>query len=190
MNKCPLADRGTFGTWTFLSNWPCHRDGRLRAKLEQVYRQHRQALFSLALTITGCSALAEDAVHDAFARLCGKEHSPEGQLTSYVFAAVRNAAVDQRRIRHREPVPGDSLFAEALTTDIDRTGDAWDEEMLRLRQAIQQLDENAREIIVMKVFGGLTFGEIGAVLDTPPATVATRYRRTLTALQEKLRREA
>ncbi len=32
----------------------------------------------------------------------------------------------------------------------------------------------------MKIYGELTFDEIGNVLDTPAATVATRYRRALT----------
>ena len=38
--------------------------------LESIYARHRKALLALALSVTGDVARAEDAVHDAFARLC------------------------------------------------------------------------------------------------------------------------
>ena len=63
-----------------------------------------------------------------------------------------------------------------------------DELAERLRREIELLDDGTREIIVMKIFGELTFDEIGSVLNTPAATVATRYRRTLMTLEERLRR--
>ena len=160
----------------------------MRAELEQVYRQHRQALFSLALTITGCSGLAEDAVHEAFVRLCDRKELPSGQLLAYVFAAVRNAAVDQCRREKRERSMAETLFADAANSSHDSSVGSNDEQAARLQREIQLLDENAREIIVMKIFGELTFEEIGSVLNTPAATIATRYRRALASLEEKLRR--
>jgi len=41
-----------------------------------------------------------------------------------------------------------------------------------------------REVITLKVWGGLTFAEIAATLDIPPNTAASRYRYGL----EELRR--
>ena len=161
----------------------------MRAELEQVYRQHRQALFSLSLTITGCAGLAEDAVHEAFVRLCGMQEPPSGRLTAYVFAAVRNAAVDCCRRAKRERTVAETLFADAGTSGKSAADEAKDELAARLRREIELLDESVREIMVMKIFGELTFDEIGSVLNTPAATVATRYRRTLMTLEERLRRE-
>ncbi len=161
----------------------------MRAELEQVYRQHRQALFSLALTITGCAGLAEDAVHEAFVRLCGMQELPSGRLTAYVFAAVRNAAVDCCRRAKRERIVAETLFADAGTSGTSAVDEARGELATRLRREIELLDESVREIMVMKIFGELTFDEIGSVLNTPAATVATRYRRTLMTLEERLRRE-
>jgi len=170
-----------------LSFWT--QDAHLRAELEQVYRQHRQALFSLALTITGCSGLAEDAVHEAFVRLCGMQEQPSGSLAAYVFAAVRNAAVDCCRRAKRERTVAETLFADAGTSSTSAVDEARDELAARLRREIELLDDGAREIMLMKIFGELTFDEIGSVLNAPAATVATRYRRTLMTLEERLRRD-
>ena len=162
----------------------------MRAELEQVYRQHRQALFSLALTITGCSGLAEDAVHEAFARLCGQPQRPSGRLSAYVFAVVRNAAVDHCRRRGREQKLAESLFTDSSMSPSESASACNDENADRLRREIQRLDESAREIIVMKVYGELTFEEIGKVLQVPAATVATRYRRALAVIEERLRQDS
>ena len=167
----------------------CTQDAHLRAELEQVYCQHRQALFSLALTITGCAGLADDAVHEAFVRLCGMQERPSGRLATYVFAAVRNAAVDCCRRAKRERMVAETLFADAAQAGGLAGDEANDELAERLRREIDLLDKSAREIIVMKIFGELTFDEIGSVLNTPAATVATRYRRSLLSLEEKLRRD-
>ncbi len=160
------------------------------AELEQVYRQHRQALYSLALTITGCSGLAEDAVHDAFVRLCGLQQSPSGRLAAYVFAAVRNSAMDCCRRAKRDLTLAETLFAETPDSGMTNTGAATEDNSAQLRQAIESLDAGTREIIVMKIYGELTFDEIGKVIETPSATVATRYRRALLELEERLRRDS
>lgn len=163
----------------------------LRTELEQLYRKHRQSLFSVALTVTGCSSMAEDAVHEAFVRLCQKSERPEGSLTPYVFAAVRNAAIDCRRRQQHQRNITESIFASAgsdsHSTKVGSTTNQHDETE-SLKSAIDQLDELSRQIVVMKIFSELTFDEIAGVLEMPSATAATRYRRAIMKLEEELRR--
>ncbi len=163
----------------------------MRAELEQTYRQHRQTLFSLALTITGCSGLAEDAVHEAFVRLCQRTDRPAGSFPAYVYSSVRNAAVDCRRRQQRQKSVLESVFAESGSGLVAEAANGLSdpaEQRAQLASAIETLDESARQIIVMKIFGDLTFDEIAEVLETPSATVATRYRRSILKLEEILRR--
>lgn len=160
----------------------------MRAELEQVYRQHRQALFSLALTITGCSSLAEDSVHDAFARLLRRAESLPTDLVPYVFAGVRNAAVDQKRSGRRVQTAPESLFEQQADakTDIAIDGLIEAEERLDLQRAIDSLDEASREIVVMKVYGDLTLEQISVIVESPIGTVATRCRRALLKIESQL----
>jgi len=161
----------------------------LRAELEQIYCQHRQALFSLALTVTGCAGLAEDAVHEAFVRLCQRAERPSGSLAAYVFSSVRNAAIDCRRRQQRQ-----QELAESVFTTVEQEGSSPDnstesfERQVQLMELFEAIEEPVRQIVVMKIFGELTFEEIGEVLQTPAATVATRYRRAIMKLEESLRK--
>lgn len=161
----------------------------LRAELEQIYCQHRQALFSLALMVTGCRGLAEDAVHEAFVRLCQRAERPSGSLVAYVFSSVRNAAVDCRRRQQRQQALAESVFSAVKQEGLspDESAEA-SERKAQLVALIESLEETVRQIVVMKIFGELTFEEIGEVLEIPAATVATRYRRAIMKLEESVRK--
>lgn len=162
----------------------------LTIDLESIYREHRQGLFSLAMSITGCRQAAEDAVHDAFTRLYKRRPEPQ-QLTAYVFRTVRNVAIDHQRSGAKQRQAAESIFNgyvpppakteappdDLLTSERDQI----------LRCAIAALTEDERDAVVLRAFAGLTFDQAGEALDAPAKTVATRYRRALTKLENSLR---
>lgn len=153
------------------------------ADLERTYTERRQGLFTLALSITRSADLAEDAVQTAFARLCSGLGQPIDDLTAYVFTAVRNAAIDLTRSRRFEPLPTVSLFSnEAMPDEV-----AASEELHDLTAwHIDQLPAEQREVLVMRIHGALSFRQIAEVLGEPLPTVASRYRRVVESLRERL----
>lgn len=170
--------------------WLVLPDTKVKEDLATIYRQHRQGLFSLALSITGCRQQAEDAVHSAFERLYRSDVALTGSAVSYVYVAVRNAACDIHRTSQRASGIHESVFADVAPVH-NATGP--EHEVLTaerdniLRTAVNNLDSVDRQIVIMKAFGELTFDGIGAILEQPAKTVATRYRRALIRLEEKLR---
>ena len=63
-----------------------------------------------------------------------------------------------------------------------------DEEAEILRDAVQNLSQKLREVVVMKFWGGLTFLQISETLAISPNTAASRYRYALEQLSHELRR--
>ncbi len=149
--------------------------------IEQIYRQHRKGLFTLALSITGRVDSAEDAVHDAMLRLCKSARPPTGDPVAYVFAAVRNAALDQRRRKG-------SVSIFDMPEPTQPAGDiVMEQDMNRLiARALDELPAEQREAVVMHLYTGLTFQQSAQALDVPLQTIASRYRRALTKLRETL----
>lgn len=155
--------------------------------LESIYAQHRRALLALAVLITDDVAAAEDAVHDAFERLCRTGIAHADDPTAYAFAAVRHAAIDQARRRRpgqqtgelgcsifQDPSPGP--MHELLSAERDRL----------LSESIDALPAEIREAVVLRVYAGLSFAQIAQVIGCPLPTAATRYRRALGRLRQQL----
>ena len=163
--------------------------------LENLYRQHRQGLYSFALSIVRSPDLAEDAVQNAFAKLFHQSNQKEsalrnGNAVAYVFRTVRNSAIDLQRSDARKRRLSEALFDKYQPPDesncpSERLLTRERDELLRV--AINQLSDSDRESVILKLFAGLTFEEAGKVAGTSPKTIATRYRRAIGKLENHLK---
>ncbi len=132
---------------------------------------------------------AEDAVQDAFVRFWRKQQNPDDCHAGLLFAAVRHAAFDQirrdTRRKHREHTAANQGFCP---TSEDRSA-PWfrpsePELDSSVRNALQRLAGEQREVLVLKIWGELTFAQISEALDLSPNTVASRYRYAINALRK------
>lgn len=154
-------------------------------RLEGVYRLHRQGLFTLALAITRSVDRAEDAVQNAFAGLSARDSLPEDPVP-YVFAAVRNAAIEIRRTERRNAVPPASIYNGG---SLDPAVRAERYELnQKVRSAMEEIGDEQREAIVLRIYGGLTFEQMAEALAVPLQTAAARYRRGIEALKQGIGR--
>ncbi len=155
----------------------------MQQQLERIYQDHRQGLFTLALSITRRPDLAEDAVQEAFARLWQSKREPTADPVAYVFASVRNAAL--QLLRRRQPVEAEtSIFADEGS---DPAAAAIEDERQRLvRRAVDALPIRQREAVVLRLNAGLTFQQIADTVGEPLQTIASRYRRALQQVKEML----
>ena len=161
----------------------------MRQAIERIYWERRQGLYTLALAITRCPGRAEDAIQEAFARLWKTAARPGGDLVPYVFAAVRNAALDQ--FRRQEAAAGVEPASIYNGLPADPASEIITAEEHRLvREAVESLPEDQREAVVMRIYGNLTFEEMAKALGEPLQTVASRYRRAIEKLGEKVKRVA
>jgi len=146
--------------------------------LGRLYRQHAPALLLYARQWGGS---AEDIVQEAFVRLAQQTPPPE-QILPWLYRVVRNAALmvhrsaARRRQREQRVSRPEAWFA----TNEDRV-DA--DEATRL---LGELPLELREVIVARLWGGLTFEEIAGVVGCSLPTAHRRYQTGLTQLRERL----
>ncbi len=151
--------------------------------LEEIYDLVGLRLVRYAYTLTRHHDDAEDAFQGAMVRLAryplalNRAENP----WAYILRMVRNECLritGQRRVKHFVPV------AEVGTQD-DPPLDEY--EMKRsIRLAVEKLPPNQSEVVVLKIWEGMTFLEIAEVLDESPNTVASRYRYALEKLTRLL----
>jgi RNA polymerase sigma-70 factor (ECF subfamily) len=108
-------------------------------------------------------------------------------LVAYVFTVARNEAARHagRRARHRQrytPLAAADLFHDADDALRRETAEA-------VVAGMRQISDEQREVVELKVYGGLTFREIAEVTGVPLQTAATRYRSALERLREWFTRQ-
>jgi RNA polymerase sigma-70 factor (ECF subfamily) len=130
----------------------------------------------------GSRDAASDVLQSAFLRAVKSRRRFRGveNPVAYMFQIARNEAM--RAVRKR---PVERLLPSHEQEYV--LPDAEDAEAIAA--ALQRLDEEDRELVELKVYGGLTFREIADVVGRPQATVATQYRRALESLRNWLTKQ-
>jgi RNA polymerase sigma factor (sigma-70 family) len=157
-----------------------HRTDGNTAEIEFLYRQHGPALLLFAQAVTGERNRAQDAVHQVFLTLIEKGSlSRAVDKKAYLFACVRNAALNEGKLQQRNtPLDPDSGWF----TPPDRDYAAEQ----NLKRALGALPNDQRQVIVLHIWGELTFSQISDLLDLSSNTVASRYRYALAKLRDSM----
>lgn len=169
------------------------RDGDAEASNELV-RRYRQRAYHFALQLTGNREDALDVTQDAMLRfICTLERFELGRpVQPWLFRIVRNKAYDHgRRQRVRRAESLDELLEKGMPAPVQASTDpSRGLEMKELRQkvwkALMRLSENQREILVLREYQDLSYGEISEVLGVPTGTVMSRLHRARSALRKVL----
>lgn len=129
---------------------------------------------------------APDVVQTAFVKLAALPVPPE-KVVSWLYSVVRNGAIaaarsESRRKRHEST--GAGLRPNWFTASPEDRIDAE-----TASRALAKLPQSQREVIVARLWGGLSFQEIADLLELSSSTVHRYYEAGLAALREKLGEE-
>jgi RNA polymerase sigma-70 factor, ECF subfamily len=162
-----------------------------RATLARVYADLKDDLLSASYHLLGDRAAAEDVLQDVFLSLAGsaKKIRLTGRLKGYLLVSCLNRARDLLRRRRIEPTAVETLDEKGASTDGPADIAEKLDEAARVAGALAGIPEEQREVVVLKVYGQLTFREIGEALEVSINTVQSRYRYALAALRKRLEPE-
>ena len=159
-----------------------------RTPLEQLYDEHAGALFAFLLNLTRSEADARDVLQEVFIKLAREPRRLAGirEERAFLMRLAHTAAEDLMRRREVRDRTREGFAAELTPF---APADDPDEQLFRLElaAALGELPAEQRAVVHLKLWEGLTFEEIAAVLGLPPNTAASRYRYGLDKLRGRLR---
>lgn len=163
-----------------------------RAWLEE----HGGKLLLFARQQTRRAGDAEDVLQEALVKLAKKVESGEfvgGQAAwmPFLYTQIRRESIDlgrrnDRRKKREDSVVGDELIGETSAEGWFEGSGYEEERKAMVEEALQELPKKFSEVIVMKIWGGRTFAEIGEILEISMNTAASRYRYGVEALRKQL----
>ncbi len=163
-------------------------DGQADA-FEVLFDRHADAAFSLAYRMCGRRGMAEDVVQEAFLSLwrSGVRYDPaRGSVRSWLLRVVHNRTIDAFRrstVRtgrdvHDETAAERLPAAELTDAEVERR-----EDVRQVRDALEGLPEDQRQVIELAYFGGFSHSQIADMLQLPAGTVKGRMRLGLSKLR-------
>jgi RNA polymerase sigma-70 factor (ECF subfamily) len=127
------------------------------------------------------ASAAEDAVQEAFLTLARQAEAPD-QPAAWLHRVVRNGVISTARSRkRREARESRSSRREAWFSSVDDRIDA--REAARI---LEEIEPDCREVIIARIWGGLTFEQIASLQDCSLTTAHRRYQAGLSRLHERL----
>ncbi|MBC8148068.1 MAG: sigma-70 family RNA polymerase sigma factor [Verrucomicrobiaceae bacterium] len=133
---------------------------------------------------------AEDVLQDALIKLWHYQEEREFRPPDLplAFSVLRYLGLDHGRGKGRREKRDHKIIQFQQDDDYWLDPAAEDQEEAEiLRREVQSLPEKLREVLTLKIWGGLTFAEIAKILNLSNNTAASRYRYALEQLQKKLK---
>ena len=128
---------------------------------------------------------AEDIIQDVMLNIFDRTDftQPIENLSAYIYRSLRHRVIDIMRRRKRlEPLHDSLPDLDDDTEEKVEKKELWDQAV----EALAELDDDDREIIIATEFEGLTFRELSEAWEIPIGTLLARKSRALQKLRNKL----
>jgi len=140
---------------------------------------------SLRLFARQWSNSPDDCVQEAFVALATQKQSPESQL-GWLYQVVRRRAINDlrgsvRRFDREQSVARPDVSESNPITNLELV-----EEQQQLQPGLDSLPPDSRELIVLRIWSGLKWREIGDIIGCSSSAAQRRYTTALELMKQKL----
>jgi RNA polymerase sigma-70 factor, ECF subfamily len=167
------------------------REGRL-AGLGELFERYHLPLFDFLYRLTGDRTAAEDLVQDVFVRVLKyrRTYRDDSCFEAWLYRIARNARSDHfKRRRAAEPLAPDGVDPPAATPGPQEQLER-DWNRARLKQALLELSDEKRELLVLAKYRGLKYERIAEILKIEVGAVKVRVHRALNDLRAIVLRQS
>lgn len=161
---------------------------------EELLRRYRNRVYRICYRMAGNAEDAEDWAQECLVRVYQQlgRYNPEQPLAPWLMRVVANTCLNlsKSRARRQEKLElGLDEESEAVSRSPDPLQVALSgEEERQVRAAVRLLPPPLRQAVVLRVLEELSFRELAEVLGVPLQTAASRVRRGLMQVRERLER--
>ncbi len=129
-----------------------------------------------------CLEAAEDVVQNALLKLVGQRPKPDNPV-AWLFRTIRNEAISRHRKNQRRSKHETEAARQRTDWFLPGENAVFSHEAA---EKLQELDDDQREIVLLRIWSGLTFDEIAELVEKPKTGVYRLYTTALEELRKKL----
>ena len=153
---------------------------------EKLYEAFYMKVFSYVMTLTSDREDAKEITQETFFRAISTEHSFRGESESYTWlcAIAKNLFIDEKR-RH-------SRFEQVELEEQQDTGKSFEKSLMdsdtsiRVHRVLHEMEEPYKEVFQLRIFGELSFKEIGSIFGKTETWARVTYHRARIMITERM----
>ena len=154
-------------------------------KIEKLYETCYMRVFSYAMTLAGERTQAEEITQETFFRAFSRQSEFRGESdeVTWLCAIAKNYWLDEKRRGKKTEAMPEEMTDEGKGVEqaaVDR------DTSFRIHMALHGLEEPYREVFELRVFGELSFREIGVIFAKTENWARVTYHRARLKLQERM----
>jgi RNA polymerase sigma factor (sigma-70 family) len=149
---------------------------------EIIYSDTKNLVFSIIYPLVGDLATTEDLMQDTYIKMLKnlESYNLKKPFTPWLAQIAKNIAYDHlRKMKRERKAQTEILKVEHREKSID----------IDIDNLIMDLDDEKRNIVVLRIVGNLSFKEISKIEGKPLGTVYSIYKLALKELKIKLRKD-
>ena len=153
---------------------------------EKLYEALYMKVFSYVMTLAKDRNDAEEITQETFFRAISTEKSFKGESECFTWlcAIAKNLFIDEKRRNAR--------FDDELSEELPDTDKGLEEKLadratsLRIHSILHNLDEPYKEVFQLRIFGELSFAEIGSIFGKTETWARVTYHRARVKIKERM----
>ena len=153
---------------------------------EKLYEAFYMKVFSYVMTLAKDRLDAEEITQETFFRAISTDKAFKGESESFTWlcAIAKNIFIDEKRRFARQD--------EELTEELPDTNKGIEETLaerdtsLKIHIVLHQLEEPYKEVFQLRVFGELSFAEIGSIFGKTETWARVTYHRARLKIKERM----
>ncbi len=153
---------------------------------EKLYNAFYMKVFSYVMTLAKDRCDAEEITQETFFRAISTEKTFKGESESFTWlcAIAKNIFIDEKRRTARQD---DELSEELPDTNKGIEEKLNDKAMsLKIHSILHNLEEPYKEVFQLRIFGELSFAEIGSIFGKTETWARVTYHRARLKIKERM----
>ena len=153
----------------------------------EIVKQHAPLVYGVCLRILGNKEYAADAVQDTFLQLVRDAAKITSSLPNWLHSTATNRAIDLIRQNSQRKKREFNYASSSENINSEDEKVAWREISVCIDEELENLDDQTREVLIMRFFENFTTNDIAEKCGISQPTVSRRIDSGIELLRHKLK---
>ena len=161
------------------------KGGGILVDYEKMYKTYYMEVYSYVITIVKNSYLAEEITQEVFFKVIKSKTRHRGDASEFTWlcAIAKNTCIDEMRKQSKR---GDSPEEIVANTNVEKMIED-KHTTLQIHRVLHKMEEPYKEVLQLRIFGELSFKEIGAIFGKSESWSRVTYHRGRLKIQERMK---